>query len=70
MWPSGSLINKDKSGLKLAGAGLSPNPLCLPIPHAPHPRRAYVLHGDGDAVPRLQLRQVSLRFLLKQAMEE
>ena len=66
----GSLINKDKSGLKYAAAGLSPNQLCLPVPHAPHPRRADVLHGDGDAVPRLELRQVRLRFLLKRSMEE
>jgi hypothetical protein len=43
---------------------------CSPVPHAPHLRGADVLHGDGDAVPALELRQVHLRFLLKQAMEE
>jgi hypothetical protein len=37
-----------------------------PVPHVPNPRcAADVLHRDGDAVPRPQLWQVNLRFLLK-----
>jgi hypothetical protein len=37
-----------------------------PVPHVPNSRcAADVLHRDGDAVPRPQLWQVNLRFLLK-----
>jgi hypothetical protein len=41
-----------------------------PVPHVPNPRCADVLHRDGDAVPRPQLWQVNLRFLLKSSKKK